>query len=82
MPDIYDDMEDGEAQRAYNKQRLADLKATEPERQARMAKVVPSETDGLITYAAGQLWQRGQQIGKCDGEPVYEWWPLSYWGHQ
>jgi hypothetical protein len=43
MPDIYDDMEDGEAQRAYNKERLAELKATEPERRKRMARMLNVE---------------------------------------
>lgn len=38
--DIYDEMEDGEVQRAHNKRRLAELQASSADRQARITQVI------------------------------------------
>lgn len=40
------------------------------------AQIVPCEIDGNRMYAAGQIWERGQQFPVTDGEPIYEWLPV------
>jgi len=41
------------------------------------ARFVPCEVDGDLMYGGGRILRRGACLGDWDGEPIYEWWPIS-----